>query len=209
MDLTASMDGRVWFQGVEAPSFENSGTDTPYNYVQPLSTLFKSPGPIDQNYAGPWHYAIWNAVQDNTDPLPPSSPTPLGVISQPYLGYFSPAQCILFDDKRQALYAVMSIRSPDYSQNMRIFFIISRDSGQTWSAPIDISTTDFANRGFPSMALDEVTGNLVFGWYDGRHDKSYQSVEYYGAVLEAKKLDKLVKSIPVSYTFFTLPSAAG
>ena len=63
---------------------------------------------------------------------------------------------------------------PDYSQNMRIYFVISRDNGQTWSDPIDIATTDFANRGFQSMALDPVTGNLVFGWYDGRNDPTYQ-----------------------------------
>ena len=45
--------------------------------------------------------------------------------------------------------------------------------------PIDISTTDFANRGFQSMALDSVTGNLVFGWYDGSNDPTFQSVQYF------------------------------
>ena len=54
MNLTASSDGRVWFQGIVAPSFENSGFECPFSYIQPLLMLFKSPGSIDQNYTGPW-----------------------------------------------------------------------------------------------------------------------------------------------------------
>ena len=78
-----------------------------------------------------------------------------------------------------------------YSQNARLYFIISRDNGQTWSDPIDIATTDFANRGFQSMALDPVTGNLVFGWYDGRNDPTFQSIQYFGAILPAAQLDAI------------------
>ena len=78
-------------------------------------------------------------------------------ISQPGWGYIlPPSQSIIYDDKRQALYAVIAAPFPDTSQNMRIYFIISRDNGQTWSNPIDIATTSFANRGFQSMALDRL-----------------------------------------------------
>lgn len=204
MDLTASSDGRVWFQGIIAPSIENSDVQCPFNYIQPGLTLFKSAGPIDENYAGPWDYIMLNSVAFNT-----LAPGDSGVISQPSLGYFTAPQEILYDEGRRALYAIRAVQVPDYSQNMRIFFIISRDNGQTWSNPIDISSTNFANRGFPSMALDEVTRNLVFGWYDGRNDPTFQSVQYFGAIIPAKKLDNLVNSIPLSNPLYTLPSAAG
>ena len=92
---------------------------------------------------------------------------------------------------------------------MRLYFIISRDNGQTWSDPIDIATTDFANRGFQSMALDPVTGNLVFGWYDGRNDPTFQSIQYFGAILPAAQLDALVNNIPLSNPLYTLPAATG
>jgi hypothetical protein len=58
------------------------------------------------------------------------------------------------------------------------------------------------------MALDEKTGHLLFGWYDGRHDPTYQSVHYYGAVFAAKELDKIVKRVPASRTTFTTLSVA-
>lgn len=77
----------------------------------------------------------------------------------------------------------------------------------TWSDPILINNTDFANRGYFSMALDEVTGDLVFGWYDGRNDPTYHKLEYFGSVLLAKELDKLVQAIPLSNPTFQVPSA--
>jgi hypothetical protein len=89
---------------------------------------------------------------------------------------------------------------------MKLVFTISRDNGMTWSAPININTTNFANRGYPSMVLDEVKGHLVFGWYDGRRDKSFESVEYFGAVINAKTLDKLVQEIPLSNPLFIVPA---
>ena len=204
MNLNASSDGRVWFLGVVAPSIENSGVECPFSYIQPVLTLFKSPGPIDQNYAGPWDYAIWNSIQFNT--IPPIAKGE--VISQPYLGYFPCPQSIIYDEKRQAIYAIQAIRTPDNSQNMRIFFIISRNNMQTWSDPIDISNSDKGNRGFQSMALDTKTGNLIFGWYDGRNDPTYQSVQYFGAVIPAKTLDKLVDKIPLSDPLYVTPTLA-
>ena len=58
------------------------------------------------------------------------------------------------------------------------------------------------------MALDPKTGNLVFGWYDGRNDPTFQSVQYFGAVLPAKELDRLVEAIPLSNPLYNLGSAA-
>ena len=107
--------------------------------------------------------------------------------SQPVRGFIHNCpQSNIYDDARQALYRLQQDKLPDFSQNMRLYFAISRDNGQTWSNPIDIANTNFANRGFQSMALDPVRGDLYFGWYDGRNDPSYQSLEYYGAVIRRK-----------------------
>ena len=57
------------------------------------------------------------------------------------------------------------------------------------------------------MALDSVTGNLVFGWYDGRNDPTFKSVQYFGAVITAKTLDKLVEKIPLSNPLYSIPPA--
>ena len=85
--------------------------------------------------------------------------------------------------------------------------MISRDNGQTWNNPFYISNSNFANRGFPSMALDTKTGDLGFGWYDGRDDKTEKSVQYVGAVLDHKELDEMVEKIPLSNPLFTRPPA--
>ena len=202
-DLTASADGRLWLYGNPTPDFA-----CPYNYVQPATVVFKSPGAQDVNYAGPWDFGLANnvsSVYDTWDNLP--GPNPLNnTTSYPY--FINSIRGIIFDETRQALYALINPQYPNYSENMRIYLAISRDNGQTWSSPIDISTTDFANRGYQSMALDPATGNLVFGWYDGRNDKTFQSVEYYGAVLLAKELDKLVRAIPLSNPNYVVASAA-
>lgn len=193
-NLTASSNGKIWLQGI-------STTTGRYTFISPITLAFKSPGLLDENYAGAWQTIIVGDDEfgyNNSD-----------TISQPVKGYiFHSTQSILYDEERHALYAITSAQVPDFSQNMRIFFIISRDNGQTWSDAIDISTTNFANRGFQSMALDEITGDLIFGWYDGRNDPTYESVEYFAGLLPARTLDALVSSIPKSNPLYTLPSIA-
>lgn len=205
--LTASEDGRVWFHGFAGPGAVGNPYPVPYTFINAGVLLFKSPGAIDENYSGRWQSVLFN--QQNiqyygAQPLQGGAfPYPItNTKSQSTTGFFPTVQDILFDDKRQALYACCTFQSPDDSQNMRIALIVSRDNGQTWSNPIDVATTDFANRGFASMALDSVSGHLVFGWYDGRNDKTYKSLEYFGAVFPAKKLDKLIKGIPLSNPLF-------
>lgn len=184
-DVTASVDGRVWYQGF------------PHNpsHLQPNCVVFKSPGAININYAGPWQYETSDEITDKQT-------------SQPVRGYFfNSVQSVIYDDARQALYIAIAGQTPDDSQNMRIYFLISRNNGQSWSQPIDLSNTDFANRGFQSMALDSATGNLVFGWYDGRNGSNFADVQYFGAVITSKELDKLVNQIPLSNPLYTLPLA--
>ncbi len=200
-DLAAASDGRVWFQGFPR-AFEAS------SYIQPQSISFKSPGAIDENWSGSWDYLNSNDISGLYGTSFSSVPSPIA-ISYPLVGFFANTTLgIVYDEQRQALYAIAVEPNPNYSQNYNIPLIISRDNGMTWSDPIRINTSHSGNRGYQSMALDTVTGDLVFGFYDGRNDPTLQTLEYFGAVLSAKKLDKLVKKIPLSNPTFVVPSAA-
>jgi hypothetical protein len=195
--ITASNDGRVWLQGIVDPFFTQS-------YVNTSSILYKSPGALNANWAGPWiHDTFYNFI-----PYPGHGyPFGSGYTSQPVIGVFLHSiQSIIFDDARQVFYAVLAFKSPDYSQNMRLVFVVSRDNCQTFSDPIDIATTDSGNRGFQSMALDTVTGNLVFGWYDGRNDPSFKSLEYFSAIITRDQIDCLVNDIPLSNPIYVIAS---
>ena len=55
------------------------------------------------------------------------------------------------------------------------------------------------------MALDEKTGDITFGWYDGRNDPKQQELQYMGAKLKHKKLKKLVKKIPLGNPVYLIP----
>lgn len=194
-DIAASSDGRVWLYGNL-----NIYSVSPQSNISSTRLIYKSPGDIAVNYAGPWDFSISNHL--NTAFFLTTS------ISAPfYFGYFNSARTVIYDEKRQALYALTAGNQPDFSQNMQIYLAISRDNGLTWSSPIAIATTDFANRGFQTMALDTITGNLLFGWYDGRNDPTFKSVEYFAAIIKAKTLNKLVKRIPLSNPIYIVPPA--
>lgn len=195
--ITASDDGRVWTYGSAAGL-------SPASYPFPGGltnnrVVFKSPGPINQNYAGPWGVIRYNSLED-------SIYYPVWQAA-PIFGFFQSAQTNFYDNKRQALYVILNATYPELSQNSRIYLLISRDNGSTWSNPIDINTDDQYNRGFPSMALDTKTGNLLFGWYDCRDYKGGLSFNYYGAVVDAKTLDQLVEQIPLSNPTYTIPAS--
>ena len=199
--LTAAEDGRVWAKGASIYL-------TAYISDQ---MLFKSPGAVDSNYVGPWQtHSTNNYFRVNSLLSFFGAPLIYTYSSYPAIGYIlESVNSIVFDDSRQALYALTSQNSPDLSQNMRMYLLISRDNGQTWSQPYYIATSDFANRGFQCMALDPIKGNLIFSWYDGRNDPSEQKMEFFGAVLPAKKLDKLVNAIPLSNPLYQSGSQAG
>lgn len=205
-DVAASADGKLWLQagpwiGASSPS------SSPYTFIQPSTIVFKSPGAQDLNYAGPWD--VHNANGSGVQYFSYFYNNPGAVLSTKSFLYFTVSvQSIIFDEARQALYTVVNAQYPNYSQDMKIYFMISRDNGMTWSDPINVSKTKAGNRGYQSMALDEATGNLLFGWYDGRNDPTFESVEYFGAVLPAHELDKMVNAIPLSNPTFIVPSAA-
>lgn len=197
--ITASADGRMWIFGY-ATGFGPSLMPAPMSSITSMRLAFKSPGPVDSNYAGPWDFNIANY----TDEILRGS----GVdASYPGNSYFNSVQTNIYDDQRQALYQMSIGHAPDLSQDMRLYFAISRDNGQTWSQPIDISNSDIGNRGFQSMALDVEKRDLHFGWYDGREKPELGDINYYSAVITAKELDELVNKIPLSNPLYTVPPA--
>lgn len=196
--IAASKDSRVWLFGIPNvyANSASGGTYAAFTSIVPHVINFLPSDPLaknlGKNMAGPWDVAMNNNAGLEYSGYFEAS----GQISQPFFGYFDSP--VIYDDARQALYALYCGRSPYFSQNMNIYFVISRDNGHTWSDPILINDCSFANRGFPSMALDKKTGDLVFGWYDGRNDRTYKSIEYMATVVPAKKLCKLVERIPLS-----------
>ena len=200
-DITASADGRTWTFG---PGLYAGTT------AVSVQVLYGSPGPIDNNYAGPWD--VCSVLAGNLTFTPGFS------TSQPVDGYiYQSVKSIIYDDARQALYAVIAHVTPDSpaavstpfgsrnSQNMRISLMISRNNGQNWSAPITVNTSDVANRGYQSMALDTASGNLLISWYDGRQDPSFQSLQYMATVVPAAMLTAMVNAIPLSNPAYHVP----
>jgi hypothetical protein len=196
--ITASDDGKVFTLGDgEEVTFAYPGTAILDNRM-----LYKSPGPIDSNWAGPWDNRITNNIAQGYSGDGPTNQ----YLSQPLFGMFNSIQTNIYDDRRKALYSFTNGLYLYNSQNDRLLFYISRNNGQTFSNPIDISNTDIANRGFQSMALDPVTGDLAFGWYDGRNDPTtFTNLQYFGAVLDAATLDRLVEKIPLSDPVYSIP----
>ncbi len=188
--IAASMDGRFWAFG--HPNFTTT-------FIPPLGILYKSPGDLGENYAGLFTNGFVNQEQL-------LGSTVFQDDSVPFYGYFPSVDGLIYDEKRAALYALYAANSPDFSQNMRLYLMISRNNGLTWSRPFDIATSNFANRGFSAMAVDPKSGNLFVGWYDGRKDKEdLQNIQYYGAMVKACDLDRLVNEIPLSNPFFLIP----
>jgi len=194
--ITASKDGKVWTYGSPA------GLD-PAQYCFPGGwtnnrIVFKSPGPIDQNYAGPWGVIRYNTLSISIY-FPVWQASPL-------FGFFQSVQTNFYDDERKALYVILNATNPELSNNSDIYFLISRNNGLSWSKPFKINTSSLNNRGCPSMHLDTKTGNLLLGWYDCRDYKDGLSFNYYGAVIDADTLDELVENIPLSNPLFSIPS---
>ena len=71
---------------------------------------YKSPGPLDQNYAGPWDVCISNYLSDSL-----VYPT---YDSQPAFGFFLDPHSIIYDEKRKALHALAQTNTPYFTQNM-------------------------------------------------------------------------------------------
>lgn len=186
----------------------------------PVSNSSLYGDPISDNWVGAWQIDSQLFSAGSTVGLLS------GEISFPFAGYFNSARTIVYDKRTCALYAVVMNRlhvdpraipysgnpNPSLSsQNMTITLHISGDCGMTWGEPIYINSTNFGNRGFQSIALDEITGNLIITWYDGRNTcpkspTAFQTLEFMIAVVSASRLDKLVAECLVSNPAFQTPS---
>ena len=193
--ISASEDGRLWTYG-------SSAGLSPAEYTFPGGftnnrIVYKSPGPLDQNYAGPWGVIRYNSLSD-------SIYYPVWKAA-PFYGFFQSVQTSLYDEKRKALYVILNTTYPELSQNSNIYFLASGNNGSSFSNPLLLNSTDKNNRGFPSMALDKKTGNVVIGWYDCRDSIDGLSFFYYGAVIPSDTLDRITSEIPHSNPVYTIP----
>lgn len=195
--ITAADDGRVWQMGAMA-GFTSARWPSSQSSINDVRLLYKSPGPITDNYAGPFTIGQSNLTNIN---LATSQ-----YQSLPVFGYFANPQSIIYDQHRKVLYAFLSIQTPIWSQNVTNYLLISGNNGATWSSPIFIGKSSKNNRGFGSMALDSKAGHLSFSWYDGRVDISRGiGLQYYGAVIGSDQLNLLVKSVAISNPTYHIP----
>jgi hypothetical protein len=185
----ASADGRYW------------SMQSPYQLSPTINSIaYKSPGAIDVNWAGPWTNATIRFCNQPAD-----------TISFPVFGYLNTTvRGLIYDEDRQALYALIQNNKQDIgSQDTCIYFMVSRDCGSSWSDPIKITTTDVANRGYQSMALDPVSKGIVIGFYDGRKDPTFIRMEYMAASISAAKLQEMVDAIELTPQTYSAASVGG
>ena len=194
-DIAASCDGRVWYQNDALDFFDLYGLQT---------LVYKSPGPIDQNYSDQWELDVGGSSTFGQNFLGvPKSLPPV------FDGAFTLARTIIYDDKRKALYSLIQQQFPQISgtQTVVLWLSISRNNGQTWSDPVNVNNSNIGNRFFASMALDVVAGNLLFGFYDGRNDPTnLHNLDYFAAILPACELNRLVENIVLSDPKYVLPA---
>jgi hypothetical protein len=205
--ITASEDNKVWVfgtsQGLGPGSSPSLGTN-----IAPQRFLFKSPGDVDKNYAGPFNFGYTNSIGSNfLSDLYVDQSLPYNQAYGVARHYFTSVITILCDNKKKLLYQLLYLRSPDFSQNMRIVLGISTNNGLSTDIFIDCSNTNKENRGFPNMNLDPVTGNLTISWYDNRKGGPNGDLFYYTAILTSKKIKKLVKNHKTSDPIYSLPSS--
>lgn len=188
-NLAVSDDGKVWQYG-------SSNGLGPSLYPYPGSSMncnqivYQSPtNDLTANFAGPWSVMEFNGISNSLF-IPHYKAAPI-------YGFFQTARTILYDNKRKALYGLRNVPYPNLSQDTQLYLVISRNNGESWSDPIEIASSIKNNKGFMSMQLDTKTYNLLIGWYDGRNYKD-QSLDYYGAVVSAEKLNCWVEEIPLS-----------
>jgi hypothetical protein len=197
--VISALDGRIWTIG---------GIDF---YGAPFACKFKSPTTNSQytdivsaNWSGPW------LIGDNYYNYPNEDGS--GQIAFPTFGFFNDDVTAIFDEVRQTIYAAYAVNPLPGQQDMTIYLIWSRNNGLSWSDPIIVSSSNIGNRGIVSLAQDQISGNLILSWYDGRNTSpssptAYQTIQSFGAIILASQLDQLNSLIPLSNPTFQSPSA--
>lgn len=69
------------------------------------------------------------------------------------------------------------------SSDTNIFVRHSTDSGQTWSAPVQVNDDTTTNSQFlPAIAVDQTNGDVAVTWYDARNSIGNSTVQLFGTV---------------------------
>lgn len=90
------------------------------------------------------------------------------------------------------LYVVMNDRFDAQSNAYKPFLLWSDDLGITWSSPLLVADNkcNQKNQILPSLAVDQISGNVAVYWYDGRNSfDDGESVQIYGAILDQSELN--------------------
>jgi hypothetical protein len=67
-----------------------------------------------------------------------------------------------------------------YDVDTNIFFRYSDNNGATWSAPVQVNDNSSGSQFWPSISVDQTTGNVAVVWYDPRNDPGNTRVQLYG-----------------------------
>jgi len=160
----------------------------------------------------PWDYSpdgfLYISVKEPGTPFGEDSFGPSKLISQSNVGY-NPSQNVIYngsrgifqqsyrfvyDENKKRIYIGVINQEPFKSQDMSINLIYSDDDGSTWHKHGPISDTNEGNRGTLNMGKDEVTGNILFSWFDARGDLTNESINLFAAVMDPSKKPKLIKN---------------
>ena len=183
--LTVSDDGVVYLWGEPfSPMPEGNHFNTSTLFINPKGINF-----TDADIIGPFEVAQTNISGFTGDP---TNSFLAGFPWQSTRGVSQPcARTMAFDNTRGLLYALVNDLVPWNSTNGTVYLIFSENGGQSWSKPIPISDDNEGSRGIVGMAIDPVTGNLSFNWYDTRGDSTQTSVRFFGTVLLGSEIDEI------------------
>ncbi|HEV3339990.1 MAG TPA: SBBP repeat-containing protein, partial [Pirellulales bacterium] len=67
-------------------------------------------------------------------------------------------------------------------KNTNIVVRFSDDQGKTWSDPVLVNDTATNSRFFPSIAVDQSTGDVGVAWYDARNDPNDVKTQFFVAI---------------------------
>jgi hypothetical protein len=84
---------------------------------------------------------------------------------------------------RGRIYVVYTNSPAVGSAATNIFVRFSDDDGKTWSDPVKVNDdTSQSSKFFPSIAVDQSSGNVGVAWYDTRNDPNNVKTQFFAAV---------------------------
>ena len=96
------------------------------------------------------------------------------------------------------VYLTYTDRPSLFSNDTNIFVRYSDNNGTTWSAPVQVNSVSTGNQFWPSIAVDQTTGNVAVVWYDPRNDPGNTRVQLYAAVSDDGGANFAVNNVAVA-----------